>query len=555
MLKRFEFIKAGKRKRICAAALTVILTLGGLQINTTEAFAATDKTKDNTTLGTWSIPSPTAPSTDEEIRTDQWKGSKVYFGKYNNTPVLYRVLSPDGKKNTYGSDKMLLDCDSILFRDKFRDFPDTEEPLGKNKWSESDIKAQLNGGDFYENDSRFSAAERNAIAISRGKDKVSRDGLYIQNWFRSYTPADAHVFLLEVQDVLNTDYGYPRDDGWNPNKHSVTSREKRDASGSNGYWWLRSPVQEGAWVGDIGGDYFGMITQCLSREESGVSPAFNVDLSSVIFSTEVERSTYKLTIKDSSMRVEAGKAEKADNTVTVPVQVTGGSRLSLLFTDKILDNKNAKIKEYKAVTVSDNKVSFDLPDGYSPYWRAYLLTEELNGDQETDYASAPCRIRIPGEKEDDEKDEDNGEDEHEHKHEEHKTASWILNPNEKQQLVIKFTGTPVGLTAGWQEQGQVAQALFTEAMPKGWKKAFSFNLLNKERKPETSLKSGKLIFNIPAEYLCTSVSAGNAGRQFAILAMDKNGKVYVLNDTDTDPATVTVNVNFEGYAMNLIYRD
>ena len=63
-----------------------------------------------------------------------------------------------------------------------------------------------------------------------------------------------------------------------------------------------------------------------------------------------------------------------------------------------------------------------------------------------------------------------------------------------------------------------------------------------------SLKNGTLKLYIPTEYQ-------KAGRQFAIIAMDKNGKTYLLTDTDTDPGTVTVNVSFEGYAMELIYKD
>lgn len=111
-----------------------------------------------------------------------------------------------------------------------------------------------------------------------------------------------------------------------------------------------------------------------------------------------------------------------------------------------------------------------------------------------------------------------------------------------------FIGTLEGLTAGYQEQGEIAQSLFKAATPAGWIKAFSFNVLNKERQPEITLKSDIMTLNIPSEYQ-------KQGRQFALLAMDKNGKVYLLSDTDTDPNTITVALNFEGYAFNLIYKD
>ena len=46
-----------------------------------------------------------------------------------------------------------------------------------------------------------------------------------------------------------------------------------------------------------------------------------------------------------------------------------------------------------------------------------------------------------------------------------------------------------------------------------------------------------------------------AGRTFAIIALDKNGKTFVLPDTDTDPNTITVAFDLEGYAFDLIYKD
>ena len=45
------------------------------------------------------------------------------------------------------------------------------------------------------------------------------------------------------------------------------------------------------------------------------------------------------------------------------------------------------------------------------------------------------------------------------------------------------------------------------------------------------------------------------GRQYAMLSLDRYGNVTFLADTDTDPLRCTVNVNFEGYAMALLYKD
>ncbi len=129
----------------------------------------------------------------------------------------------------------------------------------------------------------------------------------------------------------------------------------------------------------------------------------------------------------------------------------------------------------------------------------------------------------------------------------HKTASWLLNPNERQQLAIVFNGNPAGITAGWQEQGELGKMAFAMAVPAGWKEAFSFDLL-KDGKTDNSLKSGTMTLYVPGEYQ-------KAGRSYAILALGRNGQVSVLPDTDTAPAAVTVNVSFEGYAMDLISKD
>ena len=133
--------------------------------------------------------------------------------------------------------------------------------------------------------------------------------------------------------------------------------------------------------------------------------------------------------------------------------------------------------------------------------------------------------------------------------EEHKTASWILNPNEKQQLVITFTGTPAYLAAGYQEQGAAAVELFKAAVPAGWVKAFSFNVLDQKRQPDLSIKNGTMTLFIPGEYI-------KAGRQFALLGMNKAGQVILFADTDRNPNTVTVSlVNMDGYAFDLIHKD
>ena len=67
-------------------------------------------------------------------------------------------------------------------------------------------------------------------------------------------------------------------------------------------------------------------------------------------------------------------------------------------------------------------------------------------------------------------------------------------------------------------------------------------------KTDYTVKKGVLCLNIPAEYQ-------KAGRTFMITALDTNGKVHIYNDLDDNPATITCNIDIDGYAFDLIYRE
>ena len=111
--------------------------------------------------------------------------------------------------------------------------------------------------------------------------------------------------------------------------------------------------------------------------------------------------------------------------------------------------------------------------------------------------SVAFQIKIAGRDEGDKPEDDVGEEKH--KEEDHTPPSWILNPNEKQALGITYTGLAPGTTAGYQEQGEAAEALLAAGIPDGWKKAFSFSLLN-GGVPDQTLKCGTLSMFIHPEY-------------------------------------------------------
>ncbi len=114
--------------------------------------------------------------------------------------------------------------------------------------------------------------------------------------------------------------------------------------------------------------------------------------------------------------------------------------------------------------------------------------------------------------------------------------------------ILKITGFPYGTFFAKQEQGLAAKAAFAASLPAGYKSAFTFNAITNGKSPDNTLKKGSFTLVIPAEFR-------KAGRTFAITYLDKNGKATTLYDTDNDPNTITVAVNFEGYAFELIYKD
>ncbi len=97
------------------------------------------------------------------------------------------------------------------------------------------------------------------------------------------------------------------------------------------------------------------------------------------------------------------------------------------------------------------------------------------------------------------------------------------------------------------EQGPGGKAAFAAALPAGWNLGFSFSM-SYDGKNEYSLKNGIIKLYVPQEFQ-------KAGRKYAIMAIDKNGKVSVIYDADTLEQLVTVSPNVEGYAYELIYKD
>ena len=407
-------------KRISSILLCMTLVLSGLMVPAKQVQAETTKTIAG--LGTSIIKDPTEPTST----TDEWKGSYVYYGNYDIAddgtaePTKYRVL--DASTTTYSEDgttqTMLLDCDSVLYEQIFHVYKYNADA---GDWTESDIKSSLNGDGFLNKAGVFTTTEKNAIATSKVASHAlttdSETGVNVDEitayMFKNYVGLNGEqIFLLDAEDVCNKSYGYG---GQDPD--CCAYREKM-ASGTNSFWWLRSTydseyVVSAAYVDDIGYMFFEG-----HGEKPGASPAFNVNLSSVLFSSVVSGTAgatgaeYKLTLLDSGMVMEAGSLTKNGSTVTIPYNISGtnnanATQVSVLILDKeytIGNTNGASVLAYDKLNVAEFSTSgtgtFTLPESLygkqsgTDYY-AYIMAEDVNEEKETDYASQPLEVTIP----------------------------------------------------------------------------------------------------------------------------------------------------------------
>ena len=132
-------------------------------------------------LGTGEITGP-----ESTAESGDWSGSYVYFGKYNEDPVKYRILSK--YEENFGGKTMLLDCDRILAHMNYSD-------NGNYEWDETLVYGWLNG--TFLSDENFTAAEQKSIAKSKKTAKNPEEEVPLTG---------EKVLVLYAADASNKDY-------------------------------------------------------------------------------------------------------------------------------------------------------------------------------------------------------------------------------------------------------------------------------------------------------------------------------------------------------------
>lgn len=353
----------------------------------------------------------------------------VFFGNYfqsNRTtkdPVKWRVLSNAGGQLFLLSDQNL---------EVFQYHTERENVT----WETSTIRSWLNGYDASANtggsngidytgdnflNTAFSAKEQTAIA----KTKVVNDD---NDETGADIPIDAgddttdRIFLLSLTETYNKKY-FPNY-CFSTNTAYVADGGKFGYSmygvGESDWWWLRSPGSDQSRAAFIEWEDGTSVTDGnpVNNESTAVRPAFNLNLSSVLFTSAADGgkpanglaavadysgSDWKLTLLDSSRAFAVSNAMLGGNTVTF--SYSGAQTGVNEYLSAVIMDQNGTIAYYGRIlqpTSASGTASLTLPSGVtlSDTTKLYVFNEQYNGDKLTDYASklialSPASMQLP----------------------------------------------------------------------------------------------------------------------------------------------------------------
>ena len=357
----------------------------------------------------------------DNIYFGTYRQSSNGSGGYNTDPVKWRVLANE-------SGKLFLISDQNL--DVFEYHTENEDVT----WETSTMRSWLNGlaankGDGEEAidysddnflDTAFSAGEQEAIAETEVvNDDNPRYGTEGGN-----NTVDK-IFLLSLDEARNT--GYFADDNSRISTNTAYVADggkinisRRDA-GTADYWYLRSPALRSYNVSRVYDNGFVDDFGAYVSAPSTVRPAFNLDLSSVLFTSaaaggkstagmdsglgsvgDYNGNEWKLTLLDGSrsFSVSGAITNVSQNMVSFSYSnaQTGPNEYisAIIVVNGAITHYGRILQLDGTVNGASGMINLTLPtDVTSSSARLYVFNEQYNGDYRTDYASGLMGLDMP----------------------------------------------------------------------------------------------------------------------------------------------------------------
>ena len=329
----------------------------------------------------------------------------LYFGKYNNEPYKFRLLSTDslGAAWSYAFGTVL-EGDSIMHINTSFKFDD----------------ALLNGFKQLEQEAiqHVKTDEKRYWGYHRAETWVPSNFAYESDkpfFYLSDFGIDAKFFPISMGEAvrlygkgtgnyLDHEYHY----GYDTPPNGLFRGEK---------YSLRSALGRGIYPSDSGNMRVGMradIKEIRKGWYPYAAPACVVDNNAVFFfqleSGELNKpkAEYKFSLKDKNLKVSGekdvivtGKSGPISFDVSVGEGSEGVSQVSVImldgeYKDDNLDKLNLKCHTKIAdITAAGSGTGvFKIPYDYDNRWKVYLVAEKVNGKHETDFVGEPYEINL-----------------------------------------------------------------------------------------------------------------------------------------------------------------
>lgn len=358
------------------------------------------------------------------------QADNVYFGTYrqssdgrggyNIDPVKWRVLA-----NANGQLFLLADQNLDVFQ-----YHTEKESV---TWERSTMRSWLNGygassnaggdnGTDYTSDnflgSAFSDKEQAAIVETTVVNDDNKDEDIGTNGEGGNDTTD-RIFLLSLAEVYNRSY-FPDYRLFSTNTAYVAGGGKLDSGmygvDKNDWWWLRSPGFDNTRAAFIEWEDGSPVADGnpVNNKNTAVRPAFNLDLSSVLFTSAAtggkpagnglaavanySGNEWKLTLLDSDHN-SFSVSNQTWNGNTLTFSYSGAQTGTNEYISAIIEDGGV-ITHYGRIlqpTSESGTASLSLPSGVtlSDTTKLYVFNEQHNGDYKTDYASALSPIPAP----------------------------------------------------------------------------------------------------------------------------------------------------------------